>query len=322
MNVYVCYREKDGISLSNTTLVMTEREIEQLIERYQSNKIERNAPGVRFCFKVGTVTVTIYNSKKVLFQGGGAAEFAQQFGSPNAPSTKRPSKKTTGTHLPDHLAKLSVIGSDETGTGDYFGPITVTACFVPASEIGWVTEYGVKDSKMLTDDLMRQMAPALKESLIHSTLVLPNPKYNELQASGMSQGKMKGMMHNQALLHVLRKMDGASYDYILIDQFAEASTYYRYLSDVPTVVNERVLFATKAEQIHVSVAAASILARVAFLEEIDRLSEIAGVTIPKGASSKVDQVAAHIWKQRGEDVLRSMTKWHFANTLKAKKKLT
>ena len=83
------------------------------------------------------------------------------------------------------------------------------------------------------------------------------------------------------------------------------------------IIRENVLFSTKAEQLHVSVAAASILARVAFLEEMDKLSQKAGVTIPKGASAKVDEVAARILLAKGENELKSMTKWHFANTQKA-----
>ena len=86
----------------------------------------------------------------------------------------------------------------------------------------------------------------------------------------------------------------------------------------PEIVRENVLFSTKAEGLHLSVAAASIIARVAFLEEMDRLSGIAGMTLPKGAGPKVDEVAAKILLKSGEDTLKSMTKWHFANAGKAK----
>ena len=146
-------------------------------------------------------------------------------------------------------------------------------------------------------------------------------KYNELQEKGYSQGKMKAMMHNAALNHVLRKMDGAPYDYILIDQFAQEQTYYNHLNRSKDVVRDRVIFATKAEQIHVSVAAASILARFQFLKALDALSERAGVTIPKGASAKVDKVAARLLRTYGESELKQWTKWHFANREKAKRLL-
>jgi len=95
--------------------------------------------------------------------------------------------------------------------------------------------------------------------------------------------------------------------------------YYNYLKNEREIVRENVLFSTKAEQLHVSVATASILARAAFLKEMDRLSKLAGMELLKGASAKVDALAARIWRGQGEDFLRSITKWHFANTEKARK---
>ena len=79
------------------------------------------------------------------------------------------------------------------------------------------------------------------------------------------------------------------------------------------------LFSTKAEQLHVAVAAASILARVAFLKQMDKISKDMNITIPKGASNKVDEIAAKILLTKGEQALQNITKWHFANTEKAKK---
>ena len=172
---------------------------------------------------------------------------------------------------------------------------------------------------MLTDDYMRRIAPDLRAACVHSVLVLRNEKYNKIQAKGYSQGKIKAMMHNQALGHVLTKMVPEKPDHILIDQFAERGVYYNYLKNEREVVRENVLFSTKAEQLHVAVATASILARASFLKEMDRLSEEAGMELLKGASGKVDLMAARIWKQQGEEKLRTMTKWHFANTEKARK---
>ena len=92
-----------------------------------------------------------------------------------------------------------------------------------------VRELGVMDSKLLTDDVMRKIAPDLQATLIHSVLTLKNEKYNEVQARGWSQGKIKALLHNQALKHVLKKMDGEKPDYILIDQFAERGIYYNHI---------------------------------------------------------------------------------------------
>ena len=224
-----------------------------------------------------------------------------------------------GETLPEGFSGLSVLGSDETGTGDFFGPVTVAACFVSSDQIELVRELGVKDSKQLNDDLMRRIAPDLQETLIHSVLTLTNEKYNEVQAKGWSQGKIKALLHNQALKHVLRKMNGEKPDYILIDQFAERGIYYNHIKNESEIIRENVLFSTKAEGLHVAVAAASIIARVAFLEEMDRLSAVAGITLPKGAGKVVDEAAAKILLKNGEAALKAMTKWHFANAQKAKK---
>lgn len=287
----------------------------KLINHYESFKIVRNAPGVVFAAKLPDAAITAYKSGKVLFQGAGAQREAALWGS----TYVQPISNIKGEILPDRFSEQSVIGSDETGTGDFFGPVTVAACFVSSDQIELVRELGVKDSKQLTDDWMRKIAPDLQATLIHSVLTLTNEKYNEVQAKGWSQGKIKALLHNQALKHVLRKMNGEKPDYILIDQFAERGIYYNHIKNEHEIVRENVLFSTKAEGLHVAVAAASIIARVAFLEEMDRLSAIAGVTLPKGAGRGVDEAAARILLKNGEAVLKSMTKWHFANAEKAKK---
>lgn len=304
--------------MSNEVLKLTEQQINVVIKTYDKVKVIRHAPGVRFAAKTPDTSITVYNSGKVLFQGAGASREASRFGTVNQ---KAPVKKQTtkGDILPQNLASLSVVGSDETGTGDFFGPVTVAACYVPKDKIELVKELGVKDSKQLTDDLMRQIAPNLEAALIHCVLTVPNIKYNDIQQQGNSQGKIKALLHNQALKHVLRKMNDEKPDYILIDQFAERGVYYNYLKNEPEVVRENVLLSTKAEGLHLSVAAASVLARVAFLKEMDRLSASVGIILPKGAGPKVDEVAAKIILKHGETTLKTMTKWHFANLEKARK---
>ncbi|WP_144510978.1 ribonuclease HIII [Bacillus sp. FJAT-22090] len=302
--------------MSNEVLIMKPAEIEKVQAYYLKYKVERSAPGVVFAAKLSDTAVTIYKSGKVMFQGNGAAREAAIW-SGDSVKTKEKVTNTKGDTLPENFARFSVVGSDETGTGDYFGPITVAACFVREDQVELVKELGVKDSKMLTDESMRKMAPDLMATLTHSVLVLKNEKYNDIQSRGWSQGKIKALMHNQALKHVLNKMAPEKPAYILIDQFAERGIYYNHIKAEKEIVRENVLFSTKAEQLHVSVAAASIIARYAFLKEMDRLSEMANTSIPKGASAKVDEIAAKIYLKHGADFLKSITKWHFANTGKA-----
>lgn len=302
--------------MANQVILVNDQKMNEIMNNYHAAKVVRNAPGVIFAAKISDTTITAYKSGKVLFQGAGADREAARWGY----TTQKPvasKSKSKGDLLPSNLAEQSVVGSDETGTGDFFGPVTVAACYVPTDKIELVRELGVKDSKQLTDDLMRQIAPDLKATLVHSVLTLGNVKYNEIQAAGNSQGKIKALLHNQALKHVLRKMNGEKPDYILVDQFAERGVYYNYLKAEPEIIRENLLLATKAEGIHLSVAAASIIARVAFLEEMDKMSKVAGITLPKGAGAKVDEIAARILLNKGEATLKTLTKWHFANAKKA-----
>ncbi|WP_243458137.1 ribonuclease HIII [Sporosarcina sp. Te-1] len=306
--------------MSQQVIVLGKDEVDRLMKHYEHNKIIRNAPGVVFAAKLNDTAITVYKSGKVLFQGAGSSREASGWSAAGRPATAAKTNAIPkGDNLPSNLATLSIVGSDETGTGDFFGPVTVAACFVRKEQIELVRELGVKDSKQLTDDWMRQIAPDLKATLIHSVLTLKNGKYNEVQQKGWSQGKIKALLHNQALKHVLRKMGDEKPEYILIDQFAERGIYYNHLKAAPEIVRENVLFSTKAEGLHVAVAAASIIARVAFLDEMDQLSSLAGFQLPKGAGPKVDEAAAKILLSQGENTLKSMSKWHFANREKAMK---
>lgn len=314
--------------MSNIVIILSQQEQLEIQSFYKSYQVERKAPGVIFAAKLPDTAITLYKSGKCMFQGNGAKREASRFESNEltnlfADDQKTPSKtiNTKGDTLPENFASMSVIGSDETGTGDYFGPVTVAAVYVPSDKIELLKELGVKDSKMMTDEYMQQITPDIKAACFHSILVLRNEKYNTIQARGNSQGKIKALLHNKALKHVLTKIEPNKPDYILIDQFAERNTYYKHIQNEKEIVRENVLFSTKAEQLHIAVAAASILARDAFLKEMDKLGQQVGLTLQKGASSKVDQMAAQIWKKQGEETLRSITKWHFANTEKARKLL-
>ncbi|MGN7476872.1 ribonuclease HIII [Solibacillus silvestris] len=305
--------------MTNIVLLCTAEQQQKIRQYYEKAIIERKAPGVVFAIKLADTAITAYKSGKIMFQGAGAEREAARWGKADSSAAK--TTTTKGDKLPELFSTLSVIGSDETGTGDYFGPVTVAAVYVPADKIKLVQQLGVKDSKQLTDDYMRKIAPDLMKACPHSILTLRNDKYNEIQARGYSQGKIKALLHNQALKHVLTKISPEKPQYILIDQFAERGIYYNHIKNEKEIVRENVLFSTKAENLHVAVAAASIIARYAFLKEMDRLGKIAGFALQKGASAKVDEMAAKIWLKFGEDTLRSMTKWHFANTEKARKLL-
>lgn len=305
-------------TVTTVVLEVSKTEMEKIKKSY--NKYARQNPpqGSLFLVKTPTCTITGYRSGKVMFQGKGAHDESKKWRQQAAVSKQR--QAPTRTHQwspPANIQQLSIIGSDECGTGDYFGPMTVAAVFASKDQLSLLTELGVKDSKQLTDEKIREVAQDLAHTIPYSLLILHNEKYNELQEKGMNQGKMKALLHNQALHHVINKVDNEHYDGILVDQFVKPATYFRYLEGEKNKITS-LYFATQAEGLHLAVAAASIIARSAFLKEMDILSKRAHFTLPKGASKQVDEAAARLIRKRGEPILRQFTKLHFANTTKAK----
>ncbi|MBU8770145.1 ribonuclease HIII [Cytobacillus sp. FSL W8-0315] len=305
--------------MSQVVLLKKANEISEMKAYYSGRLNDKLPPGSVFAAKVPGCSITAYKSGKVLFQGSGSETEAKKWG--DTARSAQPSKKTSpaAANLPENISSLSVIGSDEVGTGDYFGPITVVAAYVKKDQIPLLKELGVKDSKNLGDEKIIEIAKQIKDIVPHSLLTLHNEKYNKLQQSGMSQGKIKALLHNQAIGHVLGKIAPEKPEAILIDQFAKEEVYFNYLKNQQTIQRERVFFSTKAEGIHLAVAAASILARYAFVRHFENLSTKAGFRLTKGAGPKVDEAAARLIRDKGREALPSFVKLHFANTEKAMK---
>lgn len=293
--------------------------IQQMRMQYENNILAKVPQGGIFIAKLPSCTITAYKSGKVLFQGANAKSESSRWvkDATVAPKSSKKKAETTSFSPPPAIGTMSIIGSDEVGTGDYFGPITVVATYVESSQIPLLKELGVRDSKDLNDEQITAIAKQLIPFLPYSLLVLPNEKYNALQASGTNQGEMKAKLHNQAITNVRKKIAPKQPDGILIDQFVKPEIYYNYLRKQKTIQREHVYFATKGEQIHIAVAAASIIARYAFVKHMNELGTKAGFIIPKGAGSKVDQAAAKLIKTRGKESLTQFVKLHFANTEKA-----
>ena len=300
--------------MGQVVLKISMDEMNKMKHFYKAKLSDKTPPGGLFSAKTSGCTITAYKSGKVLFQGSNCDAEASRWGSALPSKAKKEAKAST---LPAGFSQLSIIGSDEVGTGDYFGPITVCASYVRKDQISLLKEIGVQDSKNLNDDKISEIAKQIITFLPYSLLILKNEKYNSLQSSGMSQGKMKALLHNQAIGHLLKKIAPEKPEAILVDEFAKEPIYYNYLRGEANIQREKVYFSTKAEGIHVAVAAASIIARYSFVQYFEKLSSQAGFKIPKGAGAQVDVAAAKLIKAKGKDVLPSYVKLHFANTGKA-----
>ncbi|MGM7689606.1 ribonuclease HIII [Staphylococcus felis] len=297
--------------MSNVVKKLTLQEIEQLEKQLQFDT-SRLGPGMRARTQYNGITITIYQSQKVMFQGKNADAVASQL---LGASIATPSSVSdVPSHIEYNLSNC--IGSDEAGSGDYFGPLTVCACYVSKEHALLLQELGVDDSKRLTDTKIVQLAEQIVTFLPHSLLVLKNPKYNERQNDGWSQVKMKAVLHNECIKNVLKKIDTSHLDYIVIDQFAKREVYQRYaLGDVP--FDHLTNYETKGESKSIAIAAASIISRYAFVKHMDALSQHYHIDIPKGASQKVDLIAAKIIEKYDLPTLDAITKKHFSNRNKA-----
>ncbi len=288
--------------------------IEKMKRHYASDITDTIPQGGVFLAKIPGCTITAYKSGKVMFQG---SNFQGEVAKWKADSAPQAPKEKKASSLPKDFHLLSVIGSDEVGTGDYFGPMVVATAYVEKKQIPLLKELGVTDSKNLTDKQICDIAKQLITFLPYSLLVLHNEKYNDLWQKGTNQGKMKALLHNQAILNTIKKIAPAKPEAILIDQFCQPGVYYNYLKGKKEIAREDVYFSTKGESVHIAVAAASIIARYAFVQHFDQLSKAVGMTLPKGAGGKVDQAAATLISKQGTDILPKVTKLHFANTEKA-----
>lgn len=269
-----------------------------------------------FSASVDGVTITAYQSGKVVFQGLNAEGIAKTWGT----AEKKPAAAAKQSPLPKNFASWNVIGSDEVGNGSYFGPVVVCACYVTKEQMPLLKELGVKDSKELSDSSIRSIASDLVHVVPYQELIVTPEKYNQIQPE-YNVNRMKVALHNQAIHLLLNKIAPVKPDAILIDQFTPEANYRNYLKKEKHPVTDNLYFATKGEQYHLSVAAASIICRTRFLEALDTAGSELGFTVPSGAGKQSDLTAARILKRGGTALLGRYAKLHFANTEKAKKLL-
>lgn len=275
--------------------------------------------------KDGDTVITLYESGKVVFQGKDAdlsSDFwitTEKINSGKvdvkSSSDKKKDKLDKKTFVDPKIYNSSSIGSDEVGTGDYFGPIVVTAAYVSRENISFLEELGVKDSKKLTDKDILEIVPKFIKTIPYESIILTNKEYNDTYSSDLNMNKIKAILHNKVLYKLSNKIK--DYEYIIVDQFAEKYVYFNYIKEAANVVRN-ITFFTKGEDKHLAVACASLISRFIFINEFNKLSKGIGIELPKGASNAVDEIGRKIVKEYGFDKLKEIAKMNFKNTEKIK----
>jgi len=306
------------------TLTLDDTAILKMVEFYNDYVVDCPNEYVYKLFKCEKVTITIYTSKKVVFQGENATYEASiwdnsllgelELNNEEEVKKEKKEKKKVQKEPKVWLYTKEHIGSDEVGTGDYFGPMCVCAAYVKNSDLPFLTKLGIDDSKKITDENINKIAPYLLKKIPYSQMSVDPKKYNSLIKQGYNQAKIKAMLHNQ-VIHNLRDKVSKRAALTVIDQFISETRYYEYVKFSPYIEGQ-IKFETKAESKYPAVAVASIIARYSFLMKMKNMGESINKDLPKGAGKEVDIFASELVKEHGEDILNEYAKIHFANTKK------
>lgn len=217
---------------------------------------------------------------------------------------------------PKHVQDpVELIGTDESGKGDYFGPLVVAGVYTDGDSGCRLRSIGVTDSKLLSDRQIARMAPVIMECCPYSLVSIPNRRYNELYRRIGNLNRLLGWGHARAIEDVLQKVDcGAA----LSDQFGDRSLIEDALMERGRSIK---LYQRPRAEENIAVAAASVLARYRFFSMLDEIGKEYGMDFPKGASSIVVDSAREFVSRYGAEKLGDVAKLHFRITAEAKKRI-
>ena len=290
-----------------------------MLDFYKDKMLDKKPPYSVFQVKEYDCVITLYESGKIMFQGIGAdieaSYWIEEERIKNGRITNLDGTEKKNTPDKRILFNENTIGSDEVGTGDFFGPIVVTATNVSKEDIAFLIDLGVRDSKKITNDKIKKIAPQIIKKIPYTTYILSNTSYNKNWSEDINMNKIKAILHNKVLVSM--KSKNFPYEKIVVDQFVYPAKYFEHIKDAKEKVTN-ITFITKAEDKCLSVAAASIISRYVFLNEMEKLSQSIGFVIPKGAGPNVDEVGIKIVQKLGFDKLYEIAKMNFKNKDKIK----
>lgn len=256
-------------------------------------------PYTVFSGKKKGVSCTLYQSGKLMVQGKDMAEFIEFYLEPQILGSFKFS------YQDQDIDMGARIGIDESGKGDFFGPLCVAGVQAEGSAILDLKKMGVKDSKNLSDATIIKIGKKIKTEYVHHIVKINPSKYNELYAQFKNLNHLLAWGHATAIEQLVARTECKT---VIIDQFADESVVLRAL--------ERKKMKLDLTQRHraeedLVVAAASILARGAFLEGLASLSEKFKIELPKGASAKTIEAGKKLVREYGSEILEQTAKLHF-----------
>lgn len=279
-----------------------------LVAKFKEDLLEQGfslseAPYALFSAKKNGVNLTLYTSLKLVVQGKGKEEFIAFYLEPELLQSFHYTNKLA------YVDQTARIGIDEAGKGDFFGPLCIAGVYADSQAIEKLVNWGVIDSKKLSDVKIVKLASCIKKELIHTSVSIFPEKYNELYPKFGNLNRLLAWGHATCIETLMRQ---TGCEVVTIDQFASEFV-------VEAALKKKAL-QPKLTQRHqgesdVVVAAASILARAAFLEGMKKLEERFKVALPKGASALVKSAGRKIFQEHGEKGLHALAKVHFKTYL-------
>jgi len=200
------------------------------------------------------------------------------------------------------------IGTDESGKGDYFGPVVIAGVYLPDGQEAVLKEFGVKDSKRTSDNRARELAEVIKQGYAHSVVSIGPERYNELYSRLSNLNRILAWGHSRVIENILERVNCRL---AITDQFGDKAFVLNALMKKGKRIE--LVQRPKAEE-DMAVAAASILARAEFLKRLHFLSQDIGLELPKGASVLVEEAGLKLVKLHGPQVLEKVAKTHFKTT--------
>lgn len=263
-------------------------------------------PHARWSARGEDVTATLYRSGKLVVQGRGVDVFRDRY-LPTAASVERPQVGETES------LEVPTIGSDESGKGDYFGPLTVAAACVTPEDLEFLGTLGVRDSKAVGNETVRRLEGVLMDRLPHAVRVLMPEAYNAAYAETPNLNRLLGRLHAEVIEETAAKAPKAAR--VVVDRFGDPSLVRRHLRGAKGL---DFAMPTRGER-NPAVAAASFLARAAFLRGFQEGSDLSGGTLPRGASDpRILTEARRLVREGGLEWLGRFAKLHFRVTQKAR----
>lgn len=304
-------------SVSSYTVPLSQKQIQALEKALKEQGFEfREVPYAHFGASKDKINVAVYKSGKCVVQGKGTEEFVQFLLEPRILGEARMGYEEVLN--PEMLEPR--IGVDESGKGDFFGPLVVAGVYVTTGAVRELKDKGIKDSKQISSDKrIGELADLIRDTKGCVVEVVPigNEAYNRLQQTMGNVNSVLGWGHARVIENLLEKLAADPSKPVVRKAIADQFGNERIIKNALMKRGREIQLVQrhKAES-DLAVAAASIIAREGFVRRLRSLSKEHGVVLPKGASTAVEEAARELVAKEGREVLGKLAKLHFRTRAK------